>query len=154
MDPKRRQLLSYLLLNIVVSACVTVAVMFIYDHYFRSSPEPLLDVSQVNSGGTAKVEIVTIVGAGIASTETALLRNTGDAPAALKGWKLQDEESNLYLFPDVTITPGGSIQLHTAPGDDTLIDLYWGLTAPAWRSGETASLLDPAGTVKSVYKVP
>ncbi len=154
MDLKRRQLLSYLLLNIVVSACVTVAVMFIYDHYFRSSPEPLLDVSQVNSGGTAKVEIVTIVGAGIASTETALLRNTGDAPAALYGWKLQDEESNLYLFPDVTITPGGSIQLHTAPGDDTLIDLYWGLTAPAWRSGETASLLDPAGTVKSVYKVP
>ena len=100
------------------------------------------------------MEITTVVGAGLPSSEMVILRNTGQAQVNITGWKLHDEDSNVYTFGELTLSPGGALQLHTAPGQDTLIDRYWGLTAPAWRSGETVTLLDPAGTVKSVYKVP
>lgn len=155
MDASRKRLLLYLLLNVVVSACTTTTVLFVYDRYFRapaiSSPLP---VSTSPGQGAASLEIATVVGAGIPSAEMVVLRNTGQGQANLKEWKLQDQQSNVYTFGEVTIPAGGTVQLHTAPGTDTLIDLYWGLTASVWNSGETVSLLDPAGSVRSVYKVP
>jgi hypothetical protein len=151
MDASRKRLLYYLLLNVLVSACVTVSILFVYDRYYRPAtvPERLTQVD-----GAPTLEISAVVGAGIPSSETVILRNTGTTQANLKSWTLQDEDSNVYTFADITILPNGSIQLHTAPGKGTRIDLYWGLTAPAWRSGETVTLLDPAGSVRSVYKVP
>jgi hypothetical protein len=151
MDASRKRLLYYLLLNVLVSACVTVSVLFVYDHYYRpaTGPEAL-----IQAGGAPTLEITAVVGAGIPSSETVILRNTGTTQADLKNWTLRDEDSNVYTFADVTLLSNGSVQLHTAPGTDTLIDLYWGLTASVWRSGETVTLLDPAGSVRSVYKVP
>lgn len=153
MDASRKRLLYYLLLNALVSACVTVAVLYIYDHYYHPSTAPVSGIS-INQQGAANLEITIVIGAGILSSETVIIRNTGTAPAALKGWKLQDEQANVYNFPDVRITPGGSIQLHSASGADTLIDLYWNLTASVWISGKTVTLLDPAGSAHAVYKVP
>jgi len=100
------------------------------------------------------MEISAVVGAGLPSNEMVVLRNTSQTQVKLNDWKLHDEDSNIYTFGDLTLPPGGVVQLHTGPGKDTLIDRYWGLTAPAWRSGETVTLIDPVETVKSVYKVP
>ena len=158
MDLNRKRLLYYLLLNVIVSVCATASVLFIYDRYYRNPAPQMLEnrPTQASSAAQepAKMEITTVVGAGIPSSEMIVLRNTGQIQANLTGWKLHDEDSNVYTFGELTLPSGGAIQLHTAPGKDTLIDLYWGLTAPAWRSGEIVTLLDSAGTVRSVYKVP
>ncbi len=156
MDASRKRLLLYLLLNVVISICATSTVLFVYDRYFRSPgvPSPLAGSAASVENGQASLEVVTVIGAGLPSNETVVIRNTGQAEASLKDWKIQDEQSNIYTFSNLTLPPGGAVQLHTAPGSDSLIDLYWGLTASAWATGETVSLLDPAGTVKSVYKVP
>jgi hypothetical protein len=154
MDSARKRLLYYLLLNILVSACTTATVLFVYDRYYRPSTVPASLMTSQGGQGSASPEISTIIGAGIPSSELVLLRNTGQAPAELAGWKLQDQDGNVYTFPEVAIQPGGAIQLHSAPGTNSLIDLYWGLSASVWTSGETVTLLDPAGTVRSVYQVP
>jgi len=156
MDASRKRLLTYLLLNVIVSACVTVSVLFVYDRYYRPArlPETIASQPAPTSDGALKMEITTIVGAGIPGSETVILRNIGAGQADLKDWKLQDEDANVYTFTDVTLLPGSSIQLHTLPGQDSLIDLYWGLTAPIWRSGETATLFDLAGAARSVFQVP
>lgn len=155
MDAARKRLLYYLLLNAIVSACVTASVLFVYDRYFHTPTDsPAASAPVQTAEGASKVEISVVIGAGIPSSEKLVLRNTGQEEASLEGWKLQDEQNNVYTFPKMTVASGGVIQINTAPGKDTLIDLYWGLTAPVWSSGETATLLDPAGTVKSVYKVP
>ena len=122
----------------------------------RSSPAelPLSRLLTNKEQGAASPEIVTVIGAGIPSSEMLVIRNTGQSEANLTGWTLQDQQSNVYTFKEVTILPGGAIQLHTAPGANSLIDLYWGLSASVWSSGETASLIDAQGTARSVYKVP
>lgn len=158
MDASRKRLLYYLLLNVFISVCATASVLFVYDRYFRySAPSAVEQESaQVSDAelGPANLEIATILGAGIPSSEMVVVRNTGQTQINLNGWKLKDEDSNVYTFGDLNLLPSAAVQLHTAPGKDTLIDRYWGLTASAWRSGETATLLDSAGSVRSVYKVP
>jgi hypothetical protein len=157
MDASHKRLLYYLLLNVIVSACVTSAVLFVYDRYSRPMSQPQAIASQPVSqtgGGTPNMEITAVVGAGIPGSETVILRNTGTGQADLKNWKLQDQDANIYTFADVILLPGSSMQLHTLPGQDTLIDLYWGLTASVWRSGETTTLFDPTGAVRSVFQVP
>src|SRR5688572_25668184 len=155
MDASRKRLLYYLFINVIVSACVTAGVLFIYDRYYRPATMPQVIVSQPTSqaGGAPNMEITSVVGAGIPSSETVILRNTGAGQANLKDWQLQDQDANTYTFVDVALLPGSSIQLHTLPGEDTQIDLYWGLTAPLWRSSETATLFDPSGAVRSVYQI-
>jgi hypothetical protein len=49
---------------------------------------------------------------------------------------------------------GGAVQIHTAAGTNTVVDLYWNMNAPVWKSGETASLYDASGNLIVVYKVP
>jgi len=157
-DSNRKRLLVYLLLNVLVSVCATTSVLFIYDRYRRNSAPQTFEnppsPASMAALEPANMEISTVVGAGIPSSEMVVLRNAGEPQAKLDGWKLQDEDSNVYTFGNLTLPPGGAVQLHTAPGKDTLIDRYWGLTASAWRSGETVTLLDAAGSVRSVYKVP
>lgn len=157
MNASRKRLLYYLLLNVLVSTCVTASLLFAYSRYSR--PAGLPPVTAIAQAGNvalepANIEIITVVGAGIPGSEMVVLRNIGQTQVNLNGWKLQDQDSNSHLFAGVTIIPGGVIQLHSAPGKDTLIDIYWGLTASVWRSGETVTLLDPTGSVRSVYKVP
>ena len=161
MDAARKRLLLYLLLNVIVSACTTTAVLFLYDRYFSNAAAPVSAVAtnapqaiQQQPQSAANPEIVTVIGAGLPSSEMLVIRNTGQSEANLTGWTLQDQQSNIYTFKEAIIQPGGAIQLHTAPGADSLIDLYWGLSASVWASGETASLVDAQGTVRSVYKVP
>jgi hypothetical protein len=157
MDASRKRLLLYILLNVIVSVCATASVLFVYDRYTRPARLPQAAiVSQPTpaSDNVLKMEITTIVGAGVPDSETVILRNTGSDQASLKGWKLQDEDANVYNFADVSLSPGGSIQIHTLAGQDSPIDLYWGQTASIWRSGETATLLDSSGVARSVFQVP
>lgn len=146
----RRRLFYYILLNIFVSACVTLSILYFYDQSQRSAtlPEP------ASEDGLTSLEIAAVIGAGLLDSEMVLIRNTGQATASLAGWQIRDADGNSYIFEVVSLPANAAIQLRTAPGKDTVIDLYWGLSAAVWSSGETVSLLDPAGNIRSVYQVP
>jgi hypothetical protein len=159
----RRRFVFYLLLNILVSVCVTSAILFWYDRNHQAAA-PLsnvpasLPVGEIASppvpAASLSVEIVSVVGAGTLNAEVVMIRYTGEGELNLAGWQLRDEDLNIYKFPGLILYKGGAVQVHTASGIDTVVDLYWGRREPVWESGEAASLIDPQGIVRAVYAVP
>lgn len=155
----------YLLLNVFISACVTGAILFWYHRNYReaalsSIPPVSLQSNQPAPATTldpeadVPVEITSVIGAGILDAEWVVVRNSGGEPLNLANWQLRDSDRNTFVFPNLTLNPGGAVQVHTISGTNTVIDLYWGLNDPIWESGEEAQLLDPGGNVRAVYKVP
>jgi lamin tail-like protein len=162
----RRRLVLYLLLNVFISACVTGAILFWYDRNYRSvSVSAVQQAVPANVQGGAPaatlnpnidipVEIVSVIGAGTLNAEWVVVRNAGTDPLNLSGWQLKDPDRHVFVFPNLTLNGGGAVQIHTASGTNTVIDLYWGESNPVWESGEEAQLSDPSGNVRAVYKVP
>ncbi len=157
----RRNLGYYLLLNIFVSACVTSAILFWYDRNYRAVTQSA--VRQVSAGEvlpTANlqtdipVKISSVVGAGTLNAEIAVVKFEGEGQLNLAGWQLKDENGNTFTFPQLTLYQNGAVQVHTASGTDTVIDLYWGLSDPVWQAGEDAKLFDSQGNLHAVYPVP
>ena len=163
----RRRLVSYLLLNVFISACVTGAILFWYHQNYRSvsqsavqpaaalvnqdvsAPQPTLD-PQIE----IPVEIVSVIGAGTLSAEWVVVRYQGDDQLNLANWELRDEDRNVFIFPQLILHTDGAVQIHTASGTNTVIDLYWGESEPVWESGENARLFDPGGNQRAEYRVP
>jgi hypothetical protein len=161
----RRRLLLFILLNIFISGCVTGTILFWYDRNIRatsSAPafvpqsqlEPASSVPGGNLNSTGDVQIVSVVGADNLGAEVVILRYLGEGQVDLSSWQLRDEDGNIFLFPSITLVKEGAVQIHTAAGTNTVVDLYWNMTAPIWKSGETASLYDASGVLRTVYKVP
>lgn len=164
----RRRLLAYLLLNVVVSACVTSAILFWYHQNYRSVSQvfappaaPLVNneavaLSQATLDPQVEipVEIVSVVGAGTLSAEWVVVSYRGEDQLNLANWELRDEDRNVFVFPQLILYPNGAVQIHTASGTNTVIDLYWGESEPVWESGEEAQLYDPSGNLRAVYRVP
>jgi hypothetical protein len=160
----RRKLFYYLLLNIFVSATVTGGILFWYDRNYRASlpavpqsapavgaAEP---VSTINPQDDIPVKISSVVGAGTLSSEIVVVKFEGEGQLDLASWQLKDEDGNIFKFPKLTLYPNGAVQIHTAIGTDTVIDLYWGIGEAVWSSGENARLFDPQGNLRAVYRVP
>jgi len=160
----RRKLFYYLLLNIFVSATVTGGILFWYDRNYRASlpavpqsapavgaAEPL---STINPQDDIPVKISSVVGAGTLSSEIVVVKFEGKGQLDLASWQLKDEDGNIFKFPKLTLYPNGAVQIHTAIGTDTVIDLYWGIGEAAWSSGENARLFDAQGNLRAVYRVP
>jgi Lamin Tail Domain len=163
----RRRLLPYLLLNVVVSACVTSAILFWYHQNYRSVSQSAVQpaaplVSQNVSAAQATldpkaeipVKIMSVIGAGTLSAEWVVVKYTGDDQINLANWELRDEDKNIFVFPQLILHPNGAVQIHTMSGTNTVIDLYWGENEPVWQSGEEAQLFDPSGNARAKYKVP
>jgi hypothetical protein len=150
-------MILFILLNIVVSACVTLTFLYIYEHYYRSSLPVLVPplTTQVNGttiGGT--LDIVSVVGAGVLDNEAVQIRNNGGSPVNLTGWTLQSANGKSYTFPGLTLLDGGSVTLHTMEGSNTVVDLYWGLSRPVFESGQLVILEDAEGNVRALYRIP
>ena len=162
----RRNLLLYLLLNVLISACVAGAILFWYDRNYRvatlSSIQPVAPLTsrEVSPAATTDpnvkipLEIVSIVGAGLLDAESVTIKNAGAEPLNLSGWQLKDSDKNIFVFPNLTLNTNGAVQVHTKPGTDNVIDLYWNAGAPVWQSGEEAQLLNAGGKVQDTYQVP
>ena len=160
----RRRLLYFLLLNALVSACVTGTIIFWYDRNLKATSSapafappsdlgPAASVPEANANLSSDVQIVSIVGADNLGAEVVILRYLGDGLVDLSNWQLKDENGNLFIFPATILSRDGA-QVHTGTGVDAGIDLYWNLTEPIWSSGETASLYDASGNLIVTYKVP
>ncbi|HJR81802.1 MAG TPA: lamin tail domain-containing protein [Anaerolineales bacterium] len=162
----RRRLLFYLLLNVFVSACVTGAILFWYDRNYRSvsvsavqpasasANQPVAVQPTLSPQIDIPVEIVSVVGAGTLNAEWVVVSYKGEDQINLANWELRDEDRNVFTFPQLILHTNGAVQVHTASGTNTVIDLYWGASVPVWESGEEAQLLDPSGNVRAKYKVP
>ena len=100
-----------------------------------------------------RVEIAGIDGEpGDLETEAVRVLNSGGV-AHLAGWKLDDGEGHVYIFPDFTLY-SGAVSVYTHTGQDTVIDLYWGLDEAVWFAGKTITLRDPNGRVQSTFRIP
>ena len=163
----RRRLFYYLLLNVFISACVTGAILFWYHRNYRTLSQSAVQpaaplVNQAVSAPQATldpqikipVEIVSVIGAGTLSAEWVVVSYKGEEQINLANWELRDEDRNVFVFPQLILHKNGAVQVHTASGTNTVIDLYWSESDPVWESGETAKLFDPSGNQRDEYKVP
>jgi len=155
MKPRRR-LLYYILLNVCVSALVTATIIFFYDRARRAdcmAVPPAIATIQPGADDV-NVEILGVIGVGTLSDERIVIQNSGSQALVLTAWYLEDDKSQTYTFPQLTLYPGGSVQVYTRAGTDTLPDLYWGRAAPVWTSGELAALYDDQNIARAFYRVP
>ncbi|MFZ5909885.1 MAG: lamin tail domain-containing protein [Chloroflexota bacterium] len=161
----RRRLAYYLLLNIFISACMTGAILFWYDRTYRAQLSPAPQIAAPAQDGSTPaatlapdadipVEIVSVVGAGALDAEVVVIRYNGEGELALANWQLKDDDGNTFTFPQLTLFPNGAVQVHTASGSDTVVDLYMGRRDPVWESGEVASLYDLQDNLRAIYRVP
>jgi len=150
----RRRLVLYLLLNAFVSALVTGTILFFFDRLNQKTDCGTIDAIPTLSSGGVNADIVSVSGAGVPASETVVIRNNGDAALLLAGWKLKDNQGSIFIFPQITLYPGGTVQVHTGSGTDTASDLYWQLSTPVWKSGELAALYDAQNIARAFYRVP
>ncbi len=99
-----------------------------------------------------RVEIRGVDGAGDLAHETVGLLNSGGV-AAMAGWTLEDGQGHVFIFPAFTLY-NGAISVHTKTGQNTVIDLYWGLTEAIWTSGKVITLRNADDDVQSTFRIP
>jgi hypothetical protein len=161
---RRRNLVYYLLLNVFVSACVTSAILYWYDRNYRSVTLPQVNVvatavgpSSAAGAATAaegNIQIVSVIGAGVLNAEAVVVQYNGEGELDLTGWHLKDQAGHSFTFPPFKLFKDGAVQVHTASGTNTAIDLYWGERQAVWQSGQSVLLTTPEGQAQDSYPVP
>ncbi len=176
MKRRRNNLLLYLILNILVSAGTTLAVLYVWD-YLRppivppppvaaveepvqtATEEPLAPAPTTTPppAGEIVIEIRAVIGVGDLAQEVIVLRRVGEGNLLMTGWRLEGEQGQSYVFPaqpELVLFKDGAVQVFTRSGDDTATEVYWDRDGPAWRSGETIRLLDTLGAERASYTIP
>lgn len=126
-----------------------------------STPKPTSTSTPVVSGTVtggppqeARVVINSVIGVGELASEHVFMTRTGDGDLSLEGWKLEDQNGNVFIFPKLQLFKDGAVNVWTTSGAPTVVDLYWGLQAPVWSSGEMVTLRDAQGKVRATFKIP
>lgn len=175
------RLTIYLLLNVLISAATTLAVLVAWDFAHRGQqpvavlvntpvrlsqpvvipPTPAAQLSGPTDtplpASAQVIQILSVVGAGDLEQEMVMIRRVGSGNLNMAGWKLQGENNNTYAFPsqpELVLYKDGAVQVHSKVGADTATDVYWNRSAAAWRSGETLRLVDGQGNERASYRVP
>lgn len=107
----------------------------------------------LTTSGPVAVEIAAVLGAGDLAREMVRLRNRG-ATVSLEGWSLSAASGSQFLFPRLILFPEAEVVLYSGAGESTPTRLYWGRTAPAWKSGELLILRNAEGETVDTYVVP
>lgn len=174
-----RRIVYFLLLNVLVSAVTTWAVVTIFLRdgsplaeqsaptlvRQTASPDGQLVVTLPADSGSEPLdedievvpevlEIERVIGIGELDTERVIIQHIGEKEISLLNWQIQDQNAHIFTFPALTIFKGGNVNIFTRKGTSTVVDLYWGLDEAIWQAGEKAFLLDPQGEVKAVYTIP
>jgi hypothetical protein len=152
----RRELVNYILLNIAISATVVTAILLIY-HQMAPRNCPTVSIAAPQTSLTPMpvgVDIVSVQGAGSVGDEILIVQNLGSEAIVLTDWYLNDEQAGVYIFPQLTLFPAGTVRVHTGDGTDTASDLYWGSGSPAWSSGDLAVLYDAQDVARAFYRIP
>lgn len=171
-----KRILPFLLVNIVLSAATTLAVLAIWDRNRPATPA-------ISTGGVPEaplpglagegnpnpvfnpdatlppldvpvIIIETVIGAGDLQSEAVVLKRTGEGELLLTGWKLTNERGAEFTFPNLVLNRNGSVRLYSRSGTDSVIELFWGRGESAWRSSDTVSLYDTQGNLRASYTIP
>lgn len=107
------------------------------------------------ASGEGRIEVVGVRDPGTLENEAIEIVNEGISEQSMEGWKIRDEDRNVYTFSKVVIFgEGAGVLIHTRTGSDTATDLFWGLAEPIWRSGETLTLWNAGGEAVATFVVP
>ena len=117
-----------------------------------AGPSPT--ASATLTGSEPGVNISSVIGAGDLNTERVVLIRTGDGELDMAGWRLEDSSGQVFTFPQLTLYKDGAVNIYTRAGQNTVVDLYWGLAEAVWQSGETVTLYDAQGSQRATYKAP
>lgn len=118
-----------------------------------ATPHPAPGSATPNASPQApRVEIRGVDALGDIVHETVRLLNSGGV-ASMVGWKLEDGQGHIFIFPAFTLY-NGAVSVHTRVGENTVIDLFWGLTDAIWESGKVITLRDSNGAVQSTFPIP
>lgn len=100
------------------------------------------------------VQIKSVVGMGDLNSERVLIRFNGEGKLALAGWRLENGRGQVFLFPQIILFKDGAVNVYSRSGANSAIELFWGLSEPAWQSGDMARLYDAGGTLQGETLVP
>lgn len=132
---------------------VPTATVPVAETSFPEEPPPPI-ATELPTAGEAIIEIAEVVGVGQVEQEAVSIKNSGDMPIALLGWRLSDEDGRTYTFGQVTLFgEGAAITLHSGSGLEGPSDLYWGFEEAVWRPGETVTLVDGEGSVRATHVI-
>ena len=74
--------------------------------------------------------------------------NRGTNDWNLAGWRVRDDDGNVYVFDRLILRVGARVRLHTGSGMDSRADRYWGRSSEVWDDdGDVARLRRPDGVV-------
>jgi hypothetical protein len=170
---KHKQLVLYIIINIVISAATTLAVLFWWENFRTPSTlaadlDPAgpiqsnlpiqaaetTDISQIEVSRPILIEINNIFGVGEISTEFVLIKNVANEAVSVTGWQLKDQQGHSFVFPELKLLEGGFVKVYTKTGINSALELYWNLPEAIWHTGETATLVDSTGNITASYQVP
>lgn len=119
----------------------------------RVIPEPIATATPLPPG-TIRVQVVRVLNVGDVTSEAVEILNGGTSVARLEGWRMVNPRSGAeYIFPVLNLFPQGAITVHTGMGEDTAIDLYWGLDEAVWQIGDTVQLFNADGELQVEYEI-
>ena len=131
--------------------------LIVINGFTQSQPLGEGEVLRIPVHPKGSVVIDSVIGAGDLETESVLLKHHGDGELSLSGWRLENQEGGIYIFPQVpelVLYKNGAVYVHTRSGANSVVDLYGGLNSPVWHSGEEVTLRDAAGNIRSTYTIP
>jgi hypothetical protein len=174
-----RRAIPFLLLNVILSAGITLAILSWWGGGLRpsqavptlaistgsngsstspaqSQPTPLPTLPESTASGDASgrvIEIQDVIGSGDLNNEAVLLRRLGEGDLHLTGWRLDDSGGHTFVFPEFVLSKGGAVQINTRPGTNTAIALFWGLQEAVWTPGKMVSLYDAENQLQASFTI-
>ncbi|MEA3374677.1 MAG: LysM peptidoglycan-binding domain-containing protein [Chloroflexota bacterium] len=109
-----------------------------------------VELPTLTPSGPALVEIREVLNVGDLTGEAVVLENRGGT-VDLQSWTLSTVTNDSFVFPALTLFTGAAVRVHSASGEDTPRDLYWGRQEPAWQEGGLVTLRDADGNVVDTY---
>lgn len=143
--------------SIAASYNVNAEELIAVNGFTQSQPLGEGEVLRIPLRDSGSVVIDSVIGAGDLEAERVLIKHAGGSELSLVGWRLEDGQGNVFVFPEspqLILFSGGAVNIYTKAGVNTVVDLYWGLDNPVWKSGSTVILRDAAGNVQARYLVP
>jgi LysM repeat protein len=118
----------------------------------RNVPTPINTATNPPTGAIA-ITITIIRNAGDITSEALELVNQG-TPIDLEGWTISGSEGDEeFTFPAFRLFTGGSVTIFTGVGEDTAVELFWGLDEAVWEIGESVSLFDADRELQSEFTI-
>jgi LysM repeat protein len=119
-----------------------------------SAQAPAATPTPIAASANTGIRLTAVEGAGSLAVEVIGVDNDSDLAVSLQGWRLEREGGPVYTFGNILLFPGSGLKLHSGPGADSSVDVYWNQAAAVWSSGAAARLINPQGTEVARLNVP